>query len=476
MGTLRGIRTAIPRLAKSQGLIRRTAPAGRALKLVVDHASTGDTGVARELAGQGYHPLVEAWSTSVTGPRIFLPRKPDQAGQHLLFDYFHGALRGQGGVQNLQNYLSPIPFLETRGFPLTRRAMTEALCLFAAAENFEADALVTSGDLLLLRGVPEARLHNVSVLTPDEALALIGLKLRAADQVAIHYPSGGRLGIGTSECYDILVRDGMPAVNSWYAHCVYAKMARLSQLASSAIIRLRHTLIARDHVQQHMQFWEQPNFSEVLYHLDMLLLSFGGAFDSASHVTNAAFALTATPAHIGWRRESWLRALGAKSPSLASLVAQGSQGRAILDCLGELRNLIHSEVMGSWVFHEPEGTRRSFEVPDRIQSIGKNARPIRDVVWDAAEIAGGAWRWGLERAGPGNVLLDPDAFIEQLVVLGVDLLDELLAGTPLDHIADEPLPPQAIPKPHSGRYRDEVHRTLGYLGGLAWPENEPQEP
>jgi len=472
MGSTRGIRTPIPRLARSRGLVRRPDLAGRALKFIVDHRTVDGTEAGSELARHGRHPLVELWTTSPFGPRCFFPRKPPAPGKLLLFDYFQGDSWGRGGVQNIQNYFMPIPRLEARGFPATQAVLEEAFCFYAAAEEFQADAIVTNGRLLLLRAIPEARLTNVSVLNPEEALTVVGLKLRSLAAVDLYSGAGGRLAIGLHECYGLLAHDAMPAAGRWLTECMHARKARLAELASAAFIRLRHALVARDHIQREMQFTDEPNFSDVLYHLDMFLLSFGGAFDSAAHVADAAHGLNTTARRVGWRQPEWLSSLGHVAPRLKACVDERSEGRAILDCLGALRNLIHSEVMGSWVFHEAGGTRRSFEIPDRQHSHGKRSRPVRDVVWDAAEAAGGAWQWGLERAAAGNVFLDPDIFIEELTVRGIDLLDDLLAETLFERISDIPLRPDAIPRPHSGRYRDEVHRTLAYLGGLAWPLEE----
>lgn len=475
MGTARGIRTPIPRLAKSSGLIRRPEPSGRPLKLVVDHESLGSSEAARELAGQAYHPCVELWTTSVAGPRFFHVRRPHSANRGSVYDFVHGDRRGQGGVQNLQTYLAPAHLLELRNFPLSLAAMERALSLYAAAESFKADAIVTHGELRMLAPVPEARVENVSVLSAEEALSLIGLRLRSTDQVAIHDPFGGCLRIDLMGCYDVLARDGLPALNGWYSRCVYAQVGRLTELGSAVVIRLRHALMARDKIQAALQFHDEPDVSSVIYHMDMLLISLAGVFDSAAHVASGACGLSISASRVGWRKERWRSALGTSAPALAAVVAPGTEGRAVLDCLAELRNLIHSEVMGSWVFRGPRGSRRSLEIPDRPQAYGPG-QPVRDVVWNAAEVAGGAHFWGLERASAGDVFLAPDRFVEQLVQWSLELLDDMFSKTSFDRIAMSPIAPTAIPTPHSGRYRDEVHRTLAHLGGLAWPAVEPASP
>ncbi len=468
MLTRRGIGTPIPRLARPKAIFLRTQRFDRPLRLVVDHRAVAGSQAGEELHRLRHHPLVELWSTSPFGRRFFYPRRSEQRRDGLTYDYIQGDKWGRGWVANLGNLLSSRDGLATTGFPATHDWLERAICLLAAADGFEADAVISDGTFLLLREWPHGLMPGLAILSPQEALALIGLRLRIADEVSVYFESGASMGIGLVDYYELIARDAIPAMHAWFALRGPGDRDRVDRLTTAALVRLRHALRARDLIQCQTQLRTEPSLAAIIYHLDMLLLSLSGVFDSVAHVANTACGLQGPARDVGWLRKDWREKVRSNLPAFAELTVPGSSGEGVLVCLSALRNLVHSEVFASHEFWGAGRRRHRLEVPDRPQWTSSGVRPVRDVVWDAAECAGDASGWGLERPDDGSVFLEPGLFIEQLLVVAMALLDELMNAT-VQSCMQERAVPDALPLTHHAwHFPEEIHRSLGYLGGLAW--------
>src|SRR5207248_5141759 len=120
---------------------------------------------------------------------------------------------------------------------------------------------------------------------------------------------------------------------------------------------------------------------------------------------------------VGWRKNSrggWLDRLNSKASDLAGLVAGGTTGQGVLDCLAELRNLIHREVLRESE-HRSGGESEFFlELPETPRVRDGHPNTVRQLVHDAAERAGGAEQWGIWRDERGRIYAAADIYIEQV--------------------------------------------------------------
>ena len=456
----------IPNLWPPNSLCPQSEPLNRRLKLILDHSRLQNTPVVRELVRYFDHPDVELWTTDPCGRRWIQRGAPRAAGDMIRYAYGQEGELGFGSVQTASRFLAPIPRLVALGFPSSGREIAATLCLAGVSEAFQVDATVTDGATLLLRNWRLGTTGPLNLLTPSEALALIGLKARRSSKVVL--PSGvlGKFALEPSDAYWTIARDQMPASRLWFALLMSAEDRYVHRLANGVMIRAQHALRARDLAQQELQFRHSPSAGEVLYHLDMLALSLAGAFDALAHVTEATYSMKHPPGAVGWRKP-WVQALSVAAPALHVLVCPGSEANGVLDCLFEIRNLVHQEVLGVWRMHDDRGGRWEFELPDsKRKRTGKPTTTVRDAVFEAVERSGGASAWGLEARLSGGVQLEPGRFIEQLSVRCLSVLNSIMTAMDVGRLVRPGISPDPRLSPPRQQLIPEVHESLRMLSGL----------
>jgi hypothetical protein len=456
----------IPRIRRPKGLIGRTEASDRPLKLVVDERSLSDGPALAELLRFDGHPEVELWATGPSLPRRFLVgayRRPDDS---VSFRYDESGTWGVGSVQNTGHYLADVRGLLESGFPAAHRVLEEHLCLFAAAEAFGADAIVTGAPLLHLRDWALKAFQGMSILTITEGLGIIGLKLRTRREFWVPYGSGGRLIMDRGSFYWTVIRDALPAGWRWHGAAVRCGRSSLSRLTGSTFTRFAHALRGRDACQEQLQLRQEPDLHEVLYHLDALLCSLAGAFDSAAHVANQVYAVHGRHNRIGWRKPQWREALKKKAERLAAEVEEGSNGEAILDCLYGLRNLIHEEVLGRSTRGAGKSREDLLTVPPLQR---KEGRWLAAILAESADRLGGRDRWGIRLENDCRGFIEPDRYLEELFANCLVLLDQLMGHTEVAHL----LPPGTIlaseRAPRGWQFNEPIHESLRLLGSLGPP-------
>ncbi len=456
----------IPRLARPTVLIRRTEALARSIKLVVDPSSARDDPALEELMGCARLKPVELWSTAAPSARWLSVGAYDRSEDSVEFRFNQPGSQGYSTAPRVSFLLAEIPRLQARGFPAPENDLERALCLFAAAQSFGADAIIVGGWLLRLRDWALQGLSGMSIVSADEALGLIGLKLRTRRMFDIPLAPAGTFTIDRGSFYWVATRDALPAGWGWHSAAIgVSQSPPLSSQTSAVLTRFCHALRARDACQTHLQLRERPDFDELLYHLDALFLSLAGACDGAAHVASRVYGLPSAGGAVGWRRKEWMKALARAAPKLAGVVAEGTPGRDVLTCLYELRNLIHVDVLGR-VTHSSGSKRQDFLA---IPNLGrKGGRTLPELLTEATDRLGGHALWGLRADGGSGVVIEPDRYIEELFAHCLALLNQLMETTEVSRLV--PAGSQSHQSPQRAWYAIEpVHKTIALLSALGAP-------
>jgi hypothetical protein len=337
------------------------------------------------------------------------------------------------------------------------------LRLCEAAECIGADALATYDDYLL--GGESAFVERANVVTPDEAVALLGLFLRLRGIFTY------AMGDSYSESFDrgllywVTTRELLPAGWRWFSACVYNADARgdvdLIGIGQSALRRFDRVLRARDRLHEQCQLPADNNSQdEALFYLDVALLQLAGAFDAVARVARHTYALPRNPAP-SWRSENWVRKLDTKAPKLASLVTPGTPVRDVIEIVSLLRNTIHEAALQGTAFHR-NMSRNSREnlvrVPQRVQQR----------LHDAVRRRGRNAHWGVRMLPDESSLVEPDTFIEALVPAAARALNRLMATTEVERLpglAEERLTLRA-PSGRNEPFIQPIRKRLRLLAGL----------
>lgn len=392
----------------------------RSLRLVVDFPLHQSDPAVKLLLRFTGHEAVEVWSTAPDATyRVTLGECRGDV-EEPFYEFHAPSGSGKGRIDDA-------PLMRNCAIRLVARriapesGLEPALIRAAMAHAFGADAFVADEPLRSLRehGLPDLQRYNL--LTPDEALALVGLKLRTGREFDVPFGQGARFGVDRGSYYWHAARMCLTATSSWHSKPLEQGEWHAAVFTQGALVRISNALRARDHCHVEYQLRHEPDSDEAVYHLDMYLVSMMGAFDAAARVASKRLNLTLPGWQIGWRRRAWLNALRAKAPALVNLVADGTRGHALLEVLGLLRNLVHGETLGSRVIVDGAEHLHALFIPDGIE------RHFLDQFASLGEAE--AWgvmpgRWPNER----SAFFVP-RFLEVLTPALLTFLDQLMLET-----------------------------------------------
>jgi hypothetical protein len=344
------------------------------------------------------------------------------------------------------------------------RAQREADSLAAqAAEAVNADLFVTNRPYLSETKFP----YGVTICSSREALALVGLYLRAQGRYVIYRGVDGR---GTHSMnkglyYWVGTRELLPAAWRWFGACVQHATGvsdqELIYLGGSLLRRVQTALQSRDELHIALDL-EQNNDTaqEVLNCLDVILVSLMGAVDVAARVAHHVLGLQSGIYLAGWQKEkTWLKEVQAKDAALAAVVGPDMPGRHTITILRLLRNSVHGQALSSLAVRNMGGS-----IETRVRLPEADAPEILT----AMDALGGRSDWGVKEIIPGRWDSDPGQFVEKLVPHVFDLLNDLMKLTPveqLSHVSFTPeneLPPSDQQGPFNERGRESIRWQLGF--------------
>ena len=325
------------------------------------------------------------------------------------------------------------------------------------AEAIQADVFIT--DRPYLYALTWSLAPNVTFLSSDAALPFLSLYFRTQWQFLIWKGQTGRATVTRGLFYEIGTVASLPAVWRWSTACAqhdrFRGAGQLAYLSQAATKRVGRALELRDHVHRAMN---RPQHNDVaddaLLAFDSAILFLMGALDAVARVAHATLGLSGSAHSAGWQRKDWRKRVAKESPELATLVAPGSRGGAVVEILTAMRNTVHSAGLSS-VGASTTRTERQRTLIDLTS--GLSGDDLHDVL-AAMDVLDGRDAWCIEALVPGRFYVDPGHLLEQVVVPTLGLLDGLMARTPVERLPGVALS-EADCRPPEGRGAfDERHR------------------
>jgi hypothetical protein len=330
-------------------------------------------------------------------------------------------------------------------------AATESTALLTA-KALRADILVTRRSFSV---DPDREYwRNTLVLSPTDALPIVGLYLRNQNQ----YVFGHSAPIGQTQFnaqtqrrdrswfYWEAARTIVPVGPDWSnALRTYASETgneEVRKLPDSITWRLNQVLRSRDRLMALLAVVPQEHapVDDILIEVDQLLLLFMATLDITARIAHIALEIPSNVKDAGWQKHKWLKRVIREDSSLALIFAESSEGRHVLDIIGALRNTIHAS---------------AFSANGMIPVVGDQAlQPLvplpatsRTTLLAIFEEFGGLASWGVIRPfRESDYHLRPGDFIERLFKELLLVLNRLITIIPVERLIDgqfkRPYPPR----------------------------------
>ena len=329
------------------------------------------------------------------------------------------------------------------------RRYADGLASQVASQALGADIYIT--DREYLHAVEWDIAKGVAVCSPEEALPLIGLYLRAQGDFRI----AANFTVNRGLYFWVGTRELLPASWRWFTACLQNGTGvgdgELGDLGQSVIQRVARALEARDRIHVALS---QPQHGdtreEVLAGLDDSLVGLMGAVDATARVAHRVLGFEAHAEYgAGWQKQSWQKRVSKASSALGLVTAPGATGRDTLTILRLLRNSVHGVALQGMGLKE-SGVREE-------QSLIGVPSGETEIV-EAMDRLGGRAAWGVRELLSGRVHIDAGVFVESLFPRVLGLLDELMAQTPRRTTGRRQAVGRRLPAARSGPPK---HRHLG---------------
>lgn len=328
----------------------------------------------------------------------------------------------------------------------------------AGAAHLDVDGLVTTGpvDFSLAR--------RSNPLDVEQGAGLLGLFLRSrgVDQVVRWERDRQNCDIGTQRF--IVTRCLLDAGWRWWSGCVAAATAGdpdTMRIAQGVHMRFERVLKARDEVMI-LCLGDTSGASvesDVLYHLDAMLLWVGGALDAVAQIADRSYGLRSHRRSIGWRSGGWRNTVATTAPELWEITETGTSVRAFIDLVAELRNTIHGA----------PATGVSF------QGLGQPRIGLMQVPADteakmlaAVTLLGGRDAWGLVRegSGPQDALWDPYVVAQMVVPFAAAVLNLLMRATEVERLPGVVPQQLLVDRPIDGFFQPHLVARIAALNAV----------
>lgn len=308
------------------------------------------------------------------------------------------------------------------------RATLLSSALFATVAERRADAFVTGAEALFPRPAGEGhraeiRMQRANPMGVLEALALIGLHLRSADDFTISMTPGDLKECRRWAFYWLLARELLPSWGPSWRSLVPEKPDSggfLNGLAHALIVRVGHVVRARDRV--HLELKLPPDIEsadEALFALDGLFVSLDACFDVIARVLNRYHNLGGDSG-ARWRNDGWVKDLTKKDSSLTEVLATGGPFADVVVLIGRFRRSLHG--VPSQTIACSEGFRNDVEnllvVPPEEQETILNVIGRR----------GGDACWGVRPGIDELAFVDLRVFVEALTRSALEAIETAVAA------------------------------------------------
>jgi hypothetical protein len=307
------------------------------------------------------------------------------------------------------------------------RTPLESLAKAALAQELRVDVAVTD-DPALLPSTGFYSRHG-DAMTPSDALATVGLYLRNNDPTLVGWAPRFTFTFGTHMLAWSAVRAQLPSGWTWGSalvdHSTTVDDDYAMLLFGSFYERLVRMLTQRDRIHRAtLAPADNKTGLAATEALDTMMFNIVGAFDAAAIAAHMGAGRPAEDRRkAGWQWKEWRRDLGV--PHLYEMFHGMKPAEDLLTVCRRLRNTVHGAGLTSMVSSTPTGKNTlvrlpQAEAPDIVDRLNRLADP------DA---------WGVEARGHVGVYIDPARLAEGLTPRVFATLEEVLAHTPLDHLA-----------------------------------------
>jgi hypothetical protein len=332
--------------------------------------------------------------------------------------------------------------------------------LHRAGCQLEADLVITGREWLLAeRGRRHGR-HLASIVSPDEAVALMGLYLRWHHQPVI--VGGAAVGWHPTRMRRSAAFVAMPGFERWnQAGRVWFDTdgdLTLESLNQTCLTRVSRAFKFRDNIFGLSATMVGHEPEEMLCELDSLLFSLVGAFDVAARIVDHLLGLH-TRRVKGWQdldaRRGWQARLQTRASALYDYTADGTEMQRAFEVLRWLRNSVHNEALDImrddrvFVVTLPADAQEVLRAFLRKGHAGWTIDTLGVRVQPPAGATAGKWLPGtgrynvtLRRAGApkpadpleGQLVLDVRRFINKLFPAALTALNGIMLRTPLEQV------------------------------------------
>ncbi len=298
-------------------------------------------------------------------------------------------------------------------------------------------------------------------MPPHEAVALLGLFLRARDDFVFSIQPKYTEKMDRGAFYMILMRDLIPSSWHWFSACVasahHCQNDRLMILAQSAMERVEYALRARDRLHERLQIPQtRDTGTDAIFYFNVVLLMLGGALDAIALVAHRTHGISLDEHLVGWTRRQWMEALRRVDPAMAQLMDEGEPHRDSRDLVAVLRNTIHSDALRT-VTWQTGGVR-----DERVVVPGGVAGRLEEI----ANRLGASTDFGLSRE-LDEMYVDPGVFVEATLPRIAGAMNALMDATPVEDLPG--VDPAALMSgpPHDAFFSAGMRSRVRMLGGFA---------
>ena len=393
----------------------------RALRIYIDSATTPDSDALQVLLDFAAHEQVEVVTTDGRSPIDLTIGAYDQHHHYTSVEInFPDGRRMHTGVPGPDIQGIGREFLPGDPDEGERQAV-----LAVIADEQGSDALVTESDLLL-NALPRNIVEGANPMTPETAVALLGLFLRVREDFVFYVSQGGRMKFDRGLFYWVLMRELLPSAWRWFSACVSSstntKDDTILLVAQSALERTERALRARDRMHERLQLTpNRDSVTEAIFYFDVTLLMLGGAFDGLARVAHITHSLKGSPRSASWGSKEWLKKLGNANKPLADAMQPEQPFRDARELVAALRNTIHSMSLRT-VTHQALGRR------DELVLVPSDIAPDLEAVVNRLRTAD---EFGVTREADQRLYIRPGTYVEVALPIVAEALNGVMDLTPV---------------------------------------------
>jgi hypothetical protein len=464
-----------PHTYPSGALFERRPPLRKLVVLADDDllAAPDDCSLSPKvlLTGLLTHPYIKLLRYRDAGPPANTPRKDgaaegwaellppdDQEGRDLVCAYvneqaFCTGLLGQSG-EYVRGDTTPTAYLDRSEKAAADQRELDALAAEAAIA-VNADLFVTERPYLFETHQPIAQ--GVTLCPVAKAAAVVGLYLRSQDEFVLWHAADGSGRQMTNEWlyYQIGAVELLPELWRWSSATAQLQSAndkeRCSGLHDAVLQRVQRSLRTRDSFCRACNLPQNRDaVRTMLVELDQLLVLLMGAVDASARFIHIVLGLPTDKKHLaGWQRKGWSKEVAEQDTTLGDLCRTGTPLADSLVILTKLRNTVHSEMIRAIM--QQSGRNRDAFI--------RLADDDQQKILDAMDALGGRTAWGVGAALDGSTVVDPGAFVGQLLPRVLTLLNVVMEHTPG---GAGPRPSSQGPRWYNERNRLSTRWQLGF--------------